>query len=483
MKTKTLIILIILIGLVIGGFFIWKNISVPDEEKVEEEVPLEGVEWFQTGNTQDITKLKPKQSNELEDNRIGIHAHCFWNPEGQGVFPEGILDSSTVLELGVKRVRLAIKSLDAPDPDFLIAPDGDFEPELSIDPTHDNFITTLVNNGITITYVLSFWDTEYVAQGGEVRYPRFKTEEEIQRYLDYVQFIVHHFKNRIQYYEIWNEPNIENTIQWIEVDDYIKLVKRTVPVIKEEYSEAKIVVGSTSELSDLGSQDYLFSILRSDVMPLVDIVAWHPMYGVSPEYEPLRQYYYEYPVIVQEIKDIASAHGFTGKYVADEIHWCTLDLADPDHPWNAFTETKSAKYLTRGILMHLGMDVTVSHIPLLRNPNLFKAVQNLSTIMPGAESTELSIEIQSEATNIVSYSFSLASGDKLITLWTDDIAVDEDSGVNAKLTISNFSAQEVTGIDVLNGYQQSIITNNENGNLVIENLIVRDYPLILKIKK
>ncbi|KPJ57201.1 hypothetical protein AMJ49_01140 [Parcubacteria bacterium DG_74_2] len=116
MKTKTLIILIILIGLVIGGFFIWKNISVPDEEKVEEEVPLEGVEWFQTGNTQDITKLKPKQSNELEDNRIGIHAHCFWNPEGQGVFPEGILDSSTVLELGVKRVRLAIKSLDAPDP-------------------------------------------------------------------------------------------------------------------------------------------------------------------------------------------------------------------------------------------------------------------------------------------------------------------------------------------------------------------------------
>jgi len=37
MNTKNLIILIILISLGIGGFFIWKNISVPGVEKIEEE--------------------------------------------------------------------------------------------------------------------------------------------------------------------------------------------------------------------------------------------------------------------------------------------------------------------------------------------------------------------------------------------------------------------------------------------------------------
>ena len=210
---------------------------------------IEGTEWFQTGNTQDIIKLQPKQSQELENNRIGIHAHCFWNPEGQGIFPNGVLDASNILELGVKRARLGIKSLDAPNPDSLIAPDGDFEPELSIDPEHDEFITNLADNGITITYVLSFWDTEYVAQGGEVRYPRFKTEGEIECYLDFVRFIVHHFKDRIEYYEIWNEPDRRETIQWIEVEDYINLAKRVVPVIREEYPEAKIQVGGTTGLT------------------------------------------------------------------------------------------------------------------------------------------------------------------------------------------------------------------------------------------
>ncbi len=39
----------------------------------------------------------------------------------------------------------------------------------------------------------------------------------------------------------------------------------------------------------------------------------------------------------------------------------------------------------------------------------------------------------------------------------------------------------ISGItDVLNGYQQQITVSNENGNLAIRNLIVRDYPLVLQ---
>ncbi|GAH12486.1 unnamed protein product, partial [marine sediment metagenome] len=41
----------------------------------------------------------------------------------------------------------------------------------------------------------------------------------------------------------------------------------------------------------------------------------------------------------------------------------------------------------------------------------------------------------------------------------------------------------VVGFDVLNGYMQSIKVSNENGNLIIQNLIVRDYPLMLHIVK
>jgi len=207
------------------------------------------------------------------------------------------------------------------------------------------------------------------------------------------------------------------------------------------------------------------------------------MYGTSPEYDFHRQYYYEYPSIVQEIKDVAFAHGFTGEYEADELNWLTPDQADPtiikmDWPI-AYSETKCAKYLARGIVMHLGMDVIVSQCLLTNKPQLFHTRQNLCTIMAGTEPVSLPIEIQSEATNIRSYSFSLPNGDKLLALWTDGVAVDDDPGIEATLTLPDFSAQKVVGIDVLIGFEQQLITSIEDGNLVIRNLLIKDYPIIL----
>jgi hypothetical protein len=448
---------------------------------VQESAVIEGVEWFQEGNTEDINKLQPRPSSELEDNRIGTHTSHLWHTEyDPELFPNqaigawsGHIDPGHILGMGIKRIRLAINDVDSDRIDW-------DRPELSVDPSHDEFITALSDNGLKITYMLSFWDKEGHARGEELGIPRFRTEEEIERYLEFVKFIVHHFKDRIEYYEIWNEPNIGDTPQWIEVEDYIKLVKRAVPVIREEYPEAKIVVGSTSSLIDTGSQEYLFSILRSDIMPMVDVVEWHPLYGQSPEYEDERQYYYGYPSLIQEIKDTASANGFTGEYVADEIHWCTPDQIEPD--WHVYSETKSSKYYARGIVMHLGEDVTVSQIMLREKPNVYRTIQNLCTIMSGAETANLSVEIQGGAENIKSYSFSLSNGDNMVALWTDGAAVDVDPGVEADLAIRGLAGRSVTATDVLNGYQQSIKTSSsENGNLVIESLIVRDYPVILRI--
>jgi hypothetical protein len=84
--------------------------------------------------------------------------------------------------------------------------------------------------------------------------------------------------------------------------------------------------------------DYLMGILEYDLMPLVDGVSWHPFYRQSPEYEA--QYYYDYPATVQEIKDVASAHGFGGEYMVEEIGW------SPDIPGLpvAYSESVAAKY-------------------------------------------------------------------------------------------------------------------------------------------
>jgi hypothetical protein len=207
----------------------------------------------------------------------------FWNPPPEA-FPDGVLDASHILDQGVTRARFMINNLYSHEIYWS-------KPENSIEPDHDEFITTLADNGITLTYVLSFWDKEYVAQGGEIPYPRFKTEEEIQRYLDYVRFIVHHLKDRVQYYEIWNEPNlVYSPFQFIELEDYIKLVERTVPVICQEFPEAKIVVGGTGGMLHESDYDYFIGIISSDnIMPLVDAISRHGMNGTSPEQDLQRQ--------------------------------------------------------------------------------------------------------------------------------------------------------------------------------------------------
>ena len=39
----------------------------------------------------------------------------------------------------------------------------------------------------------------------------------------------------------------------------------------------------------------------------------------------------------------------------------------------------------------------------------------------------------------------------------------------------------VTGIDVLQGYEQELVASEEGGNLVIRDLLVKDYPIILRL--
>jgi len=103
--------------------------------------------------------------------------------------------------------------------------------------------------------------------------------------------------------------------------------------------------------------------------------------------------------------------------------------------------------------------------------------------MVGWKPENLSITIDSEESNIKHFGFTHTNGDKLLSIWVDNAAVDDFLGLNATLTIDTISAQNVIGIDVLNGFQQKLITEAEDGNLIIPNLRIKDYPIIIKFLK
>jgi len=420
-----------------------------------------------------------KPSINLDDNRIGgsfsrVGSSIPGKPYLGENYPNML---SNITDIGLKRVDITYGELEPPI-DWSV-------PEFEIPAEYDKFIDELGLNGVSVNYMLHFWDKSGHAQGIELTTPRFTTEKQIQDYLDYVRFIVKHFRGRIRYYTIWSEPDncLDPPLKCVHPLDYIELARRTIPIIREEDPEAKVVLAPVVLYF---ARDYLFTLLQSDVISQFDVISWHGMYDVTPDATFFGNYYYEYPSIIESIKQTATDNGFQGEFWGTELTWRVEGVSEvpENQPWEGHTQIQSAKYWTRAIVMELGLDLGVG----LGGPSpeteyvAYQTIRNLNTIMAGVHTTSLQMEIQSNIENLMSYSFSLDDGSKLVAIWNNGVAIDDAVGIPATITFPDFSGKKVVGIDVLNGFKQELTTITDDGQLVIPNLLIMDYPILIHME-
>lgn len=434
---------------------------------------------LQSGNDQPRIVLVAQQSGDLEDNRLGSLWSDFWQPmDFQGVIDDEILPA------GLKLVKISMNQAEfSTNEQSGVGPNWD-KPELFISPEFDDYINQLVSHKVTIYYMLNFWDKANHPDGWDVQY-RFKTEEDISHYLEYVRYIVTQFKGRVQYYELWNEPDVGFPLQYIEPADYINLAKRTIPVIKQIDPQAKVVVGSTSGFAHPQAQEYLFTIINSDMMLIADGVSWHPLFGNIPNKGKFPDYYANYPSLLASIIETTKQNGFRGEFIAGEITYgggsaCGgCDVVDP-----SYSEVVWAKYTARGAILHFGNDVAVSVGGFSsQRPIQFNTIRNIANVFAGVRAEEFEIDVQTDSKYLKAFTFARADGSRLVALWTDGVAVDDDPGIPSTITFPGFSGWNTTGIDILNGFEQKIISSNENDNLVISDFLIKDYPIIIQLSK
>jgi hypothetical protein len=117
-------------------------------------------------------------------------------------------------------------------------------------------------------------------------------------------------------------------------------------------------------------------------------------------------------------------------------------------------------------------------------PFIYSTVRNLSTVMAGNTPANFDVVIESEADNLMYYSFDLANGDQLFAIWTNGASVEYDPGVITTLTFSFADGLpgSVEGIDVLQGYTQQLNIEVRDDLLIIRDLRVKDYPLIIMLR-
>ena len=113
---------------------------------------------------------------------------------------------------------------------------------------------------------------------------------------------------------------------------------------------------------------------------------------------------------------------------------------------------------------------------------LVNIVKNLCTVMAGHEAIAMPVEINIDYSGPIAYcSFRYPNGDRMLAVWTDGVAVDEDPGVPATINFPGLTTDKVTGIDVLHGLDQDLVFTTDGDTTVVKDVLVKDYPVLIRL--
>lgn len=151
----------------------------------------------------------------------------------------------------------------------------------------DEMVDALVAQGITPWLDLLYGNSLYTKDADNEQafgFPPYRTEGERKAWTNYVRELVKHFKDRVQYYEIWNEP--DGRLYWkpgmSDGTAYGMFACDTALVIKAEYPEAKVLAFALAQGVNPGGLAYIREGLETGLWQYIDYITIH-RYRQSPE--------------------------------------------------------------------------------------------------------------------------------------------------------------------------------------------------------
>ena len=297
-------------------------------------------------------QLEPRNSADIEGSGIGIHT--IWidlGPIRQDI-------TEKMFEAGVKWCRLGV-------PWSHVEHDSiGYYNFTSI----DTIINQLVAHSITPYLILSDGNDLY----NQNEYPPIPDSVfYFNAWLAYVDTVVRRYQDRVNHWEIWNEPNLNES--WIPAADplqYSALVCSTANIIRTLDADAVICLGGMA-LVDI---KFIKSCLQSGVDQYVDKIGIHP-YRTLPEapqnlltWTPNSQFespYDSYEEEIQALKDTIALFDDNLEiwdtevgFLSDSIYPDPLS-PDPLNPQHS-SETTQAKYLARRYILNLKEDIEIT---------------------------------------------------------------------------------------------------------------------------
>lgn len=171
--------------------------------------------------------------------------------------------------------------------------------------------------------------------------PTTGDEKTIKDWINFVTLAVGRYKDKIKYWEVWNEPDYSDFWNPPDAANYTKLLRATYMAAKKIDPDCKIILGG---IMGWGGEHTVFPFLdevyKNGGKDYFDIVSFHPhTMSRDPEKDDL---------LKRKIDDIIErmrTNGDAAKPVwITELGWCSNKPANPDSGW-AVTVKQQAEYL------------------------------------------------------------------------------------------------------------------------------------------
>jgi hypothetical protein len=323
-------------------------------------------------------------------------------------------------------------------------------------------------------------------------------------YLRYVEFMVHHFKDRVAYFEIGNE--------WAG-PGYV--YSKTVLTIKKIHPQARIMVG-VGRMSQLKGvlQQLIKDNSPSDLRLLMpDAVGSHPNTQVDAglTLDDLRKFYWEENR--QAIRD-CNALGYKGVYVASEVYsWVMYPpgprALNPDKPRLSYyygdSEMVRAKYVAQNLVGHAGLNMlafvcntyfTASSVgqSLLRvtvpsqtltgaqPESAYYAFRTLCTVLEGWKAVEFPVNF-SGGRQFTVFTFQRGADQMMVAATIPGDTTDGIVETASDFTVPKVRAKEAWVIDVLNGTEQRLAFTADGEGTAFKGILIKDYPTLIRMTK
>jgi hypothetical protein len=234
-----------------------------------------------------IGKIMPCHSKSVGESRLGIGMEKL---DRDAFDPEKVYDK--VAALGVKWVRLQSGWQKTEQREGVY----DFS---WLDRQVDELRSRGLVPWLCLCYGNPLYDSFAGVYYGAVGCPPIREERAYNAWLRYVEATVRHFAGRIEYYEIWNEPDGKWT--WRPQPDpreYAEFCVRTGRVIKTADPNARVITGSTH----LETMSFFNECFANGVLEVADAISFH-------------SYHYDESNSIQRIKAFRSLLQGYGKEV------------------------------------------------------------------------------------------------------------------------------------------------------------------------